>query len=96
MTDTGTSPGAEESPGAETATAHDGLEPSTRLVLAVADRTGNSIEELPVLHETIDPEALDRLAADEEAASVEVRFEYAGFDVTVTGDGTIELIRADS
>ena len=93
MMDAGASPGADES---QTATAQNGLEPSTRLVLAVADRTGTPVEELPVLHDAIDPEALDRLAAGEREASFEVRFEYAGFDVAVTGDGTIELVRADS
>ena len=92
MMDAGASPGADES---QTATAQNGLEPSTRLVLAVADRTGSSVDELPVLHETIDPEALDRLAADGRDASLDVRFEYAGFDVTVTDDGTVELVRAD-
>ncbi|WP_290813768.1 HalOD1 output domain-containing protein [Halovivax sp.] len=74
----------------------DELEPSSRLVLTVADRTGASFEELPPLYEAIDPEALDRLVTAGRTPSLEVHFAYAGFRVSVGGDGAIELRRADS
>lgn len=80
----------------ETIPSGEALEPSTRLVLAVANRTGEPIDELPVLYEAVDPESLDRLIAGEQASSLEVRFEYAGFEVCVAGDGTIDLVRTES
>jgi hypothetical protein len=53
---------------------------------AVADITNQSRVELPVLNDTIDPGALNRLfdSADGTASSLSVMFEYCGYTVTVT------------
>lgn len=72
---------------------------SCAVVEAVARATGEDVDSLPPLHGRVDADALDRLfgaqdgtddvgliftRVDDIPADVEVRFEYADFDVTVT------------
>ncbi len=70
-----------------------GGQPSVTVVEAVAAATDRATTELPPLLETIDSDALDTLL-DGGSSSVFVSFRYAGTDVSVSGDGVIE-VRAD-
>lgn len=77
-------------------TRHEGSEPITETVLrTVAEREGCSQLELPLLYESIDPDALNALFAGSEspavAGSVVVEFEYADYVVRVAEPGTVEL-----
>lgn len=53
--------------------------PSTRIIEAIAEREGVDQTELPPLFDTVDPEALDTLAAD----GVGISFDYAGYRIEV-------------
>ncbi|ELZ23653.1 hypothetical protein C475_15318 [Halosimplex carlsbadense 2-9-1] len=61
---------------------------------AVAERVGVDVLDLSTpLYDAVDPEALDafyRTSGDERAAT-RVSFEYCGYEVTVSGDGTVAL-----
>jgi hypothetical protein len=77
-------------------THHEGSEPVTDTVLrAVAEREGCSQLELPLLYESIDPDALNALFADSRVSSgdgsVVVEFEYADYAVCITEPGAVEL-----
>lgn len=70
---------------------------SSDVVDAVARREGvDPIDLEPKLYDVIDPDSLDALLAtgptDSESA-VSVNFHYAGYDVVVGSDGTLELER---
>lgn len=65
--------------------------PSVTIVEAVAAATGRTATTLPPLHDSIDPDALDRLLTREESAAVTVSFRYAGTEIVVDGGGTIEV-----
>lgn len=59
------------------------------VVRAVAEVEDETPEALPVLWETIDPEALDNMFEDVESdgqSNVRVSFDYCGYIVTVTED----------
>lgn len=57
---------------------------SMKIVRSVAARRGVDPTDItPPLHDTVDTDALDRLAVD----GVQVSFSYQGFLITVTGDG---------
>jgi hypothetical protein len=65
---------------------------SRQVVMAVANATDCSQDELPPLNEAIDPEALDRLFAStlgqKRRTDGRVVFEYAGFEIDVhSSDG---------
>lgn len=62
---------------------------SERVVQRVAAAAGEDVLEMPPLYETVDPDALDSLVDD--LRDGEVAFDYAGYRVTVTSDGTITL-----
>jgi len=68
----------------------DELPPSTAIVQAVNTSADRPVADLPPLYEVVDPDALDALFADDGAFGV-VTFEYAGHDVTVRADGTVEV-----
>jgi hypothetical protein len=59
------------------------------IVEAVAAATNEEMTDLPPLQETIEANALNTLLARQ--SSVAVSFQYAGTDVSVTGDGSIEV-----
>ena len=72
---------------------------SMRVVEAVADVRGVSVEDLPPLYHEIDLDALDRLFSsrpDDAPSDVEVRFQYEGSTVVVSGDGTVETVADES
>lgn len=77
-------------------TRHEDSEPVTETVLrTVAEHEGCSQLDLPLLYESIDPDALNALFAGSgepaAAGSVVVEFEYADYVVRVTEPGTVEL-----
>jgi hypothetical protein len=77
-------------------THHEGTEPVTDTVLrTVAEREGCSQLELPLLYESVDPDALNALFADSGApfasSSIVVEFEYAGYAVRIDEPGVVEL-----
>ena len=74
--------------------------PSLDVIEAVADAEGVSPEELcppeyEPLHEVVDPQALDELFAPtrrgRQRTPGTVTFTFCGYEVTVSGDGTVEL-----
>lgn len=76
------------------ATATVGVSESASIVICetVSEAAGTPIDELPPLGRTLDPDAVDALfPADESRGSLV--FQYAGHDVVVTSDGTIEVFR---
>lgn len=73
--------------------------PSLALVMAVSTITGREPDDLPLLQGVVSPEALDDLFAATERGyqrdGGRVEFEYHDFDVTVYGDGRIEVQSRD-
>ena len=73
------------------------LSASERVVQAVAARTGVDPLDLEVpLYESIDPDVLDLVVrtapGGPDRSSVRVEFTYEGLDVTVTADGSIDVL----
>ena len=64
--------------------------PTVAVVEAVAAATDRTPTGLPLLQNTLDPDALNALLT-KEAASVTVSFQYAGTIVSVSGDGDIKI-----
>lgn len=62
---------------------------STRVVREVMEATGKDQKELPILYECIDPEGLD--AVIDRMSAGEVSFSYAGCEVTVRSDETVQI-----
>jgi hypothetical protein len=65
---------------------------SEGVVAAVADAADTSPMDLEPLARTLDPDALDRFVdrlSDGPVGSVE--FAYSGYDVTVSGDGSVDV-----
>ncbi|WP_083909356.1 HalOD1 output domain-containing protein [Natronococcus amylolyticus] len=68
------------------------MTPVVAVVSAVADAAGTDPLELPALSNAINPEALNDLVGAERSSSLQsVSFEYAGYDVVVSGTGDIEV-----
>lgn len=63
--------------------------PSEAIVLEVAKRTDVNPVDLPLLYDSVDPEALDRLIQGQGLAHV--TFEYTGYEVTVSETGCITI-----
>lgn len=63
--------------------------PSTRIALQLAEATGEPVDELEPLAETVDPEALDALFEAGSQPDAHVTFTHEGYAVTVTGDGDV-------
>ena len=74
--------------------------PSMRVVDAVATRAGVDPASLsPPLYDAIDPDALDALVESDpkgRQSPPTVRFHYAGYAVTVDGDGTVDVSSTDT
>ena len=67
-----------------------GNTPVQAVISAVETATGVDRLELPPLYETIDPDALNALFLSGSGdPGKQVRFRYAGYSVTVQGDGTV-------
>lgn len=61
---------------------------------AVSEFTGREMKDLPVLHRTIDGDALNRLFQRDDS-DVHVEFEYAGYLVSVRSD-RVKIFPIDS
>jgi hypothetical protein len=59
------------------------------VVERVADTLGTSIEELPTLSNTVDPDALDAVVTADPSSDVSVSFTYAGVRVLVYSRETV-------
>lgn len=69
---------------------------SRAVVDAVADAKGVSpVDVYPPLYDAVDPDALEQFVSSitpgSTAKDVHVTFYYAGFEITVTGDGAVAL-----
>jgi Flp pilus assembly CpaF family ATPase len=66
-----------------------------RIITTVAEEKGQSIDELEPLYNAINPEALESLFASRVDGSSrpdgEVSFQYAGYWVTVSSEGAVEI-----
>ena len=90
---TGSSDAPDQSDSPPQAVHHDwqGLEPpSVAVVEAVAAATDRTPTELPLLQNTLDPDALNALLTGG-TASVTISFQYAGVIVSASGDGIIKI-----
>ncbi|WP_254863836.1 HalOD1 output domain-containing protein [Halovivax gelatinilyticus] len=68
--------------------------PSYRVVTGVAEREGVEPESLePPLYAVIDPEALDSVIEGAGSDDVTLSFSYAGYAVSVDGDGSVTIDR---
>ena len=68
--------------------------PSTEVVAAVATTTGIDPLDLPPIYDYVATDALDSLLTASSTAdchTARVSFSYAGLEVTVDGDGGIEI-----
>lgn len=73
----------------------DGEHPSTAIVRAVAAVTDREPTALPLLHESVDGEALDALVTRKSSSfqgAVQATFSYAGVSVSVDSDGGLEVL----
>jgi len=70
----------------------DDEQPSSGVVFAMAERTGQRAVDLDPLAESVDPDALDRLFATDPQR--EVTFSYLGRPVTVTNEA-VEVGESD-
>jgi len=70
------------------------MSPSRRVIHETAERKDVSPTDLPPLHRTVDPDALDRLfdpTVNSARMDGSTAFEYAGYAVTVHADGYVEV-----
>lgn len=65
---------------------------TTEVVSALAEVRHCDPTEITPLYETIDTDALDSLIADTTDADVRVDFVIDGFEITVCGDNTVEIV----
>ncbi|MDG5821782.1 HalOD1 output domain-containing protein [Natronococcus sp. A-GB7] len=66
--------------------------PVVAVISAVADAAGTDPLKLPPLSNVIDPEALNDLVdCGRNSALRSISFEYAGYDVIVSGTGDIQV-----
>ena len=72
---------------------------STRVLTTVADANECTPDDLDTLYNVINPEALDELFAPRADGTTRsqgsVSFQYAGYWVTVSSDGVVELEPSD-
>jgi hypothetical protein len=61
------------------------------IVEAVAERENQDPLDLPALADVVDAGALDRLVESCSDSGVTVSFSYAGYQITVSGDGAIRI-----
>ena len=78
---------------ARRSTAHvsDTDSPVASIIEAVASREGVETTDLPPLHETISPDILETLRQSVDDIEQYVRFRYYGYQITVRGDGSIDI-----
>jgi len=66
---------------------------SERVVGTVADAEDADPTELPSLYEAVDPDALDSLVESTDDLCID--FECCGYEITVTGEETVEIAKRD-
>ncbi|WP_227357481.1 HalOD1 output domain-containing protein [Haladaptatus salinisoli] len=70
-----------------------------RIVTIVSEEGGQSVDELKPLYNAIDPDALESLFAPRGDGSSrpdgKISFQYAGYWVTVSSDGAVEVEAED-
>lgn len=66
-------------------------EPSMAVVEAVAEVSHSDPMDLEPLYRSVDTDALDSIVTYADGSGVSVSFEVETFDVSVYGDGTIEV-----
>lgn len=71
------------------------LPASVAVLEAVEASTGDDALQLPPLHDTIDPDALDALLRSNDE-SFQIEFDYAGQLVVITDDGQISVTEHDA
>lgn len=77
---------------------YEGQSTSQRVITAVADETGKDVTEVGPLYHVIDPDALDRLFSATRGSGRNqgyVEFTFAGCDVTVRGNGEVEVTQRE-
>lgn len=67
---------------------------SERIVDLVAEKEGVLPDQIPVLFDVVDSEALDQLVASM-ASKGEVTFQYNGFDVTIDSSEQVTVVDGD-
>jgi hypothetical protein len=65
------------------------MTPVVAVVTAVAEAAGSDPLELPPLRNAVDPDALNDLICTDGNRLNSVSFEYAGYDISVTGDNDV-------
>lgn len=68
--------------------------PSARVVTAVAEAAETDPLDLPPLYSALDPDALDALVTNSESSSIFLTFPYAGYTVSIHGDGEVDVEEA--
>lgn len=69
----------------------DGVEPSVRVVEAVADATGCDVTSLPTLHDAVNVDAMNTILTGADHRRVHLTFEYANRSVEIDSDGRIAV-----
>jgi len=65
---------------------------STRIIELVAELEEADTTELPILHDCVDADALNRLIRENaEDSHLQISFDYNGDRVTVSGDGDLHI-----
>jgi len=69
------------------------VSPSEAVIYQVANHENVDPMDLSPLYDVVDPDALDSLVgtANGNGADLQIEFTYAGYNVTVTGDGAVEV-----
>lgn len=62
---------------------------SLAIIEAVSEATGTPIEELPLISDSIDPDAIEALVMADSSADLTVTFTYAGQRVVLHSDNTV-------
>ena len=63
-----------------------------RICVAVAERSGVDVHELPPLYDAVDPEAIGAfLESGDQTPETAVEFSYAGYRVSVDATGHVDL-----
>ena len=86
----------------DTITIRDATSTSQRIIEAIATAEGVDPVDLDPLYPTIDPDTLNSLverhqrSTEASDSSVEVRFEYHGYEVRVSTAGRVEIAESDT
>lgn len=61
----------------------------TTVVTAIADELGTDPTSLPPLHDSVDPDLLNRIT--DQRGSTTLSFEYLRYEVVVSSDGVVQV-----